>query len=58
MSSKGICLNKAVMENLFGLLKSEPFYLQSFHSIDEVKWELVHYLDFYSHNQIKVKLEG
>lgn len=34
------------MENLFGLLKSEPFYLQSFHSIDEVKWELVHYLDF------------
>lgn len=46
------------MENLFGLLKSEPFYLQSFHSIDEVKWELVHYLDFYNHNQIKVKLEG
>ncbi|KAA6317696.1 hypothetical protein EZS27_032190, partial [termite gut metagenome] len=33
MSRKGNCLDNAVMENFFGLLKSEFFYLQEFESV-------------------------
>ena len=37
MSRKGNCLDNAVMENFFGLLKSELFYLQEFESIKHFK---------------------
>lgn len=32
------------MENFFGLLKSEPLYLQRFHSTEHSKQELVEHL--------------
>ncbi|HHV32441.1 MAG TPA: transposase family protein [Clostridiales bacterium] len=34
MSRKGNCLNNAVIENFFGLLKSELLYLQKVESIE------------------------
>jgi len=58
MSRKGNCLDNAVMENFFGLLKSELLYLQEFDSIDQFKDELVNYLDYYNNRRIKAKLKG
>ena len=58
MSRKGNCLDNAVMENFFGLLKSELFYLQEFRSLDHFKQELVGYLDYYNNRRIKAKLKG
>ena len=58
MSRKGNCLDNAVIENFFGLLKSELLYLQDFQSIEHFKQELVEYLDYYNHRRIKVKLKG
>lgn len=58
MSRKGNCLDNAVMENFFGLLKSELFYLQEFKSLDHFKQELVDYLDYYNNRRIKAKLKG
>ena len=58
MSNKGNCLDNAVMENFFGLLKSELLYLQEFESIDHFKRELVEYLDYYNNRRIKAKLKG
>jgi len=58
MSRKGNCLDNAVMENFFGLLKSELLYLQEFDSIDHFKAELVEYLDYYNNRRIKAKLKG
>jgi len=58
MSRKGNCLDNAVMENFFGLLKSELFYLQDFESMDHFCHELVDYLDYYNHRRIKAKLKG
>lgn len=58
MSRKGNCLDNAVMENFFGLLKSELLYLQDFDSIEHFKEELIHYLDYYNNQRIKVKLKG
>lgn len=37
MSRKGNCLDNAVMENFFGLLKSELLYLQEFESMEHFK---------------------
>ena len=58
MSRKGNCLDNAVMENFFGLLKSELLYLQKFDSLEHFKLELVDYLDYYNNLRIKAKLKG
>ena len=57
MSRKGNCLDNAVMENFFGLLKSELLYLQKFQSIEHFKQELAEYLDYYNNQRIKAKLK-
>ena len=58
MSRKGNCLDNAVIENFFGLLKSELLYLQEFQSLEHFKQELVAYLDYYNNRRIKAKLKG
>jgi transposase InsO family protein len=37
MSRKGNCLDNAIIENFFGILKSELFYLKKYTSIDQLK---------------------
>ena len=58
MSRKGNCLDNAVIENFFGLLKSELLYLQEFQSMEHFKKELIEYLDYYNNRRIKAKLKG
>ncbi len=58
MSRKGNCLDNSVMENFFGLLKSELFYLQKFTSVEQFKMELIDYIDYYNNKRIKCKLKG
>ena len=58
MSRKGNCLDNAVVENFFGLLKSELLYLQEFESMEHFKQELIEYLDYYNNRRIKAKLKG
>ena len=58
MSRKGNCLDNSVMENFFGLLKSELLYLQEFKSVEHFKKELIEYLSWYNEKRIKVKLKG
>jgi Transposase and inactivated derivatives len=58
MSRKGNCLDNAVIENFFGLLKSELLYLQEFRSIQHFKQELEEYIDYYNNRRIKLKLNG
>ena len=57
MSRKGNCLDNAVMENFFGLLKSELLYLQEFDSIEHFEKELDDYIHYYNHKRIKAKLK-
>ena len=58
MSRKGNCLDNAIMENFFGLLKSELLYLRDFESFEEFKDELEKYIYYYNHQRIKGKLKG
>jgi transposase InsO family protein len=58
MSRKGNCYDNAVIENFFGMLKSEFFNSQTFNSIEDFEQKLVIYLDYYNNDRIKVKLNG
>lgn len=58
MSRKDNCLDNSVMENFFGLLKSELLYLQNFESIEDFKTELIDYIHYYNNRRIKCKLKG
>ncbi len=51
-------LDNAVIENFFGLLKSELLYLQQFRSMEHFKQELMEYPDYYNSRRIKAKLKG
>lgn len=58
MSRKGNCLDNAVIENFFGLLKSELFYFEKFKSIEDFIEKLDKYIDYYNNLRIKAKLKG
>ena len=58
MSRKGNCLENAVMENFFGLLKTELLYIQNFDSLDHFRTELEDYLDYYNNRRIKLRING
>lgn len=58
MSRKGNCLDNSVMENFFGLLKSELLYLETFESMEKFKIELEKYIDYYNNKRLKSKLKG
>jgi len=57
MSRKGNCLDNAVIENFFGLLKSELLYLQEFDSMEHFEKELAEYIYYYNNKRMKTKLK-
>ena len=58
MSRKGNCLDNSVMENFFGLLKTEMYYKHSFNSVEHLITEIENYIDYYNNKRIKCKLKG
>lgn len=58
MSRKATCLDNAVAENFFSLLKTELLYLQEFHSIEHLKREIERYIEYYNNQRIKLRLCG
>ena len=56
MSRKGNCLDNAIIENFFGILKSELFYIKKFRTIEELKSEIKKYIDYYNNDRIKSNL--
>ncbi|WKA59267.1 IS3 family transposase [Planococcus shenhongbingii] len=58
MSRKGNCLDNAVMENFFGILKTELLYLQDFESVEHFLQELDDYMVYYNQKRMKAKLKN
>ena len=58
MSRKGNCYDNSVIENFFGILKSEFYHNQKFSSVECFTNELSDYIDYYNNRRIKVKLKG
>lgn len=58
MSRKGNCYDNAMMENFFGLLKTEMFYGRKFRDAKHLISEIKKYIDYYNNNRIKLRLKG
>ncbi|MFA6199900.1 MAG: IS3 family transposase, partial [Bacteroidales bacterium] len=58
MSRKGNCLDNAMVESFFGIMKSELLYAENFISADEFIKSLEEYIDYYNNKRIKNKLNG
>ncbi|MFQ3546695.1 IS3 family transposase, partial [Halobacillus rhizosphaerae] len=56
MSRKGNCFDNAVIENFFGIMKSELLYYKEFESVEHFKIELEKFIINYNHKRIKSKL--
>ena len=60
MSRKGNSMDNGLMENFFGLLKTEMFYDQEdkYKTTDELIKAIDEYINYYNYDRIKVKLKG
>ncbi len=60
MSRKGNSMDNGMMENFFGILKTEMFYDQEdqYESIDDLTKAIEDYINYYNYDRIKVKLKG
>lgn len=58
MSRKGNCLDNAIIENFFGTIKSELYYLKKYESISELKTDIKNYIRYYNHKRIRLNLNG
>lgn len=58
MSRKGNCLDNAMAENFFGIMKSELLYAEKFESADTFIMALEEYIDYYNNIRIKSRLKG
>lgn len=58
MSRKGNCLDNAMAENFFGIMKSELLYAEEFESPEVFMKALEEYIEYYNNKRIKSRLKG
>ncbi len=58
MSRKGNCLDNAVAENFFGILKTEMYHNEEFKNADELIENIKEYIEYYNNERIKLKSNG
>ncbi len=60
MSRKGNSMDNGLMENFFGLLKTEMLYGQEnqYETLDDLEKAISEYIYYYNHNRIKERLKG
>ena len=60
MSRKGNSMDNGLMENFFGILKTEMFYEQedNYKNIKELMLAIENYIYYYNYDRIKAKLKG
>lgn len=58
MSRKGNCLDNSMMENFFGIMKSELLYAEKFDSAQAFIKALEEYINYYNNKRIKSRLKG
>ncbi|QVK17369.1 IS3 family transposase [Mycoplasmatota bacterium] len=58
MSRVGRCIDNGPTEGFWGTLKAEMYYLNEFHSIEELKKAIEEYIDFYNNKRFQTSLKG
>ena len=59
-SRKGNCMDNALMENFFGIMKNEMFYGQEYKykTLEELRIAMIEYIDYYNNKRINLKRKG
>ena len=57
MSRKGNCLDNAMAENFFGIMKSELLYAEKFKTAEDFIKALEEYIEYYNNKRIKSRLK-
>jgi putative transposase len=58
MSRVSRCIDNGPMEGFWGIIKSEMYYLQKFHSYEELKQAVDKYIEFYNKRRLQKNLKG
>jgi putative transposase len=58
MSRVGRCIDNGPMEAFWGTLKSEKYYLNKYHTFEELKQDIEDYIQFYNHERLQKRLNG
>ena len=58
MSRVGRCIDNGPMEYFGGVLKSEMYYLQKFHTYEQLEKAIDEYIEFYNTKRIQKRLKG
>lgn len=58
MSRVSRCIDNGPMEGFWGIIKSEMYYLQKFHTFDELKLAIDEYIEFYNFRRLQKNLKG
>jgi putative transposase len=58
MSRVSRCIDNGPIEGFWGIIKSEMFYLQKFHTYQELKYAIDDYMEFYNNRRLQKKLKG
>lgn len=56
MSRKGNCLDNAMMENFFSILKQEMYYGKRYESYESLVKAIEKFIEYYNHHRIKERL--
>lgn len=59
-SRKGNCMDNALMENFFGIMKNEMFYGQEYKykTLEDLRLGMIDYIDYYNNKRINLKRKG
>lgn len=59
-SRKGNCMDNALMENFFGIMKNEMFYGQEYKykTLNDLRIAMIEYIDYYNNKRINLKRKG
>ncbi|WP_169091356.1 IS3 family transposase [Paenibacillus sp. PL91] len=52
MSRVGRCIDNGPMESFWGTLKCEKYYLQTYHTFEELEWDIEAYIHFYNNERL------
>jgi len=58
MSRPGRCIDNGPMEGFWSIIKSEMYYLQKFHTFEQLQQAIDEYMIFYNTRRLQAKLKG
>ena len=50
--------DNVIIENFFGTIKSELFYLTKYQSVQDLKKDIINYIKYYNNKRIRLNLNG